>query len=209
MPRLDWYAFYVADYRADTRHLTPMQHFAYRELLDEIFLAGQHEQPPSISSDDDYLRSICRPNSDDEWTTTRRVLINGPRALLKLEDGRLYQKRMSHEVEKALTRSEKAKAAIETRWEKARSNAPESTNSPKAIATHGPNGDRAATGRGNGSALKLTDSQWVFIATRAGKWMDEHRELWSGEEWPRGWEGQFKRSVGVSYADYERRIGEK
>lgn len=120
MPRLDWYAFYVADYRADTRHLTREQHFAYREFLDEIFIAGQHESPASIPDDDDYLKFLARAASDDEWRMTRHVLIDGPRALLRRENGRLLQGRMSHEVEKALARSRKATTANEARWSKHR-----------------------------------------------------------------------------------------
>lgn len=120
MPRLDWYAFYVADYRADTRHLTREQHFAYREMLDEIFLAGQHELPASIPDDDEFLKGLARAISSEEWAQTRHVLIDGPRAPLKSENGRITQKRMAHEVEKAIQRSSKAKTAAGARWEQAK-----------------------------------------------------------------------------------------
>lgn len=120
MPRLDWYAFYVADYRADTRHLSREQHFAYREMLDEIFLAGQHELPASIPDDDEYLKGLARASSPEEWSTTRHVLIDGPRAFLLSSGGRITQKRMAHEVDKALQRSSKAKTAAGSRWDKAK-----------------------------------------------------------------------------------------
>lgn len=117
MPRaLSFYGFYPGDYRADTRHLNRAQHFAYREIMDEIFMSGQERDPPSIPDDDDFLAELCRAESPAEWATTRRVLIDGPRALLQRENGRISQRRMTAEIEKALGLSEKRREAAAKRW---------------------------------------------------------------------------------------------
>lgn len=188
MPRLDWYAFYVADYRADTRHLSPMQHFAYRELIDEIFLSGQHEDPPSVPDDEGYLLAICRPGTPSEWEETRHVLIDGPRALLRSDGGRLTQKRVSHEVAKAVARTRKAKTAADGRWAHPRpENAPQVTPAPK-------------NGNGNGH---MSDRQYLFFASRIGKWQTENAWKWVGASDASDFERAFATEFGLPWSKWK------
>lgn len=193
MPRLPFYAFYVADYRADTRHLTPMQHFAYREILDEIFLSGQHRFPPSIPDDDKFLRLLCKPNSDEEWRETRDALIDGPRAPLRSENGRITQKRMTIEVKKALVRAEKSLNANRARW---------------GLPDHPEGSDRASTvksgpisGNGNGHE-HMSKRQFVLIASKIREWTREKQGLLVGAH-PEEWEEAFRREFGFSSAFWE------
>lgn len=192
VPRLDWYAFYVADYRADTRHLSPMQHFAYREIIDEIFLSGQHEDPPSIPDDDSYLTGICRPQSAEEWATTRQVLIDGPRALLKSENGRLTQKRVSHEVEKALARADKAYKAAGARWGAGsdRDHAPAVKPSPLKEKSNG-----------NG-AEHMSRKQFLYFCSRVNRWRETARETLAGGT-DADWNAAFLREFGMSWSLWE------
>src|SRR5512139_1261716 len=184
MPRLDWYAFYVADYRADTRHLTPMQHFAYREIIDEIFLSGQHHEPPSIPDDDDYLQSIARPSSPEEWAQTRHVLIDGPRALLTVEDGRLYQKRVSHEVRKALERAERGQKGAKVRW---------AGRAPENAAT-------GSSGNGNGH---MSEQQYTWLATRIGKWRIDNAPRFVGLADSSEFYRAFELEIGISWERWQ------
>ena len=50
--RRPWYPFNVVDYRADTGHLTTLEHGAYRLLMDEYWLKG------SLPDDEKRLRKI-------------------------------------------------------------------------------------------------------------------------------------------------------
>lgn len=194
MPRLPAYLFYVADYRADTRHLSPMQHFAYREILDEIFLSGQHQFPPSVLDEDIFLRSLCKPDSEEQWRETRHVLLDGPRALLQLEDGKITQKRMAIEVEKAIKRYERSSKANRARW---------------GIAEQGEDEENAATvkpgpisSNGNGSGY-LKRGQYQFLAADYGKWREENSSLFVGMT-QEAWERAFELRFGLTWKQFER-----
>jgi uncharacterized protein YdaU (DUF1376 family) len=114
---LDFFAWFPADYRADTRHLTREEHFAYREIIDEIFLTDQERC--RIKDDDEYLRELCRASAD-EWSDIRKTLIDGPRALLTKRGGWLYSSRLTKEIEKARVKSQKNREAAEKRWQSER-----------------------------------------------------------------------------------------
>lgn len=188
MPRLDWYAFYVADYRADTRHLTPMQHFAYREIIDEIFLSGQHEYPPHVPDDDGFLIALCRPNSPEEWQQTRHVLIDGPRALLKAESGIITQKRVTHEVQKALERAFKAKKAASGRWR------------------DGGDGENGVAVPKNGGNGHMSDSQYAFLASAIGKWKSENSWQWAGATDDSAFERAFMAQFGMKWQKWQAEV---
>lgn len=113
--KLDFFAWYPAAYRADTRHLTREEHFAYREIIDEIFLSDQ--ETCRIKDDDEYLREICRA-TPDEWKTIRRTLIDGPRALLTRKGRFIHSRRLTEEIERAKDKTQKRRDAANQRWGK-------------------------------------------------------------------------------------------
>lgn len=193
MPRrLHWYAWSPADYRADTRHLTRAQHFAYRETLDEIFLSGQDSDPPSIPDDSEFLSELWRTESELEYTSTRRALIESRRALLRAADGRIYQKRMSAEIGKALDVSDKRREAARTRWSARTETARHGANAGEAMATH--------AGNDNGSP-KVSEKQFLFFAGRVGKWLAENRDFFhgSGSEPGSSFDTAFEGAIGISW----------
>lgn len=199
MPRALWtYPWAPADYRADTRHLTREQHAAYREILDEIFLSGQHESPPSIPDDDRLLESVAMAKSAKEWKEIRAVLIDGPRAVLQSQSGRISQKRMTAEITKALAKCEKAQQSARARWsEKSPERSPlddTATNAAKQDSHHG----------GNGHGQTMSRKQYLFFATKIGKWRLENQHLIVGASDSAEFDAAFLREFGMSWTEWQR-----
>jgi len=94
----DWYPHYIADYAADTMHLTTLQHGAYRLLMDAYW----RNQGP-LNDDDEALAAITRLPLKD-WRKMRPTI------------GRFFQidfvaatwthKRIERELTRAWTNSE-------------------------------------------------------------------------------------------------------
>jgi hypothetical protein len=66
---MHYYQHNIADYRKDTRFLTPLQHWAYRELLDEYYLS---EKPVTKNETDLFWRMGA--NTDELQEAIRTVL---------------------------------------------------------------------------------------------------------------------------------------
>jgi uncharacterized protein YdaU (DUF1376 family) len=64
-----WMPFYVADYLADTAHITTLQHGAYVLLLLSYWKRG------ALPNDEQQLMQIARMNAD-EWKANRSVISN-------------------------------------------------------------------------------------------------------------------------------------
>jgi len=111
---LPHYAYYPADFRRDTRHLTREQRDAFRELMDEMWITGQRRLA-SIPDDDTYLSAVVGVSAA-KWKEFRAVLVDGPKAVLTVRNGRIYQKRLSIELKRARTKSDKARAAATGKW---------------------------------------------------------------------------------------------
>lgn len=101
--KLNFYAWHAFDYRADTAHLSRAADYAYRRILDEIFITAQASC--QIVDDDAYLRALCRATSA-EWAEIRNALIDGGRALLSKRDGHIYSPRLEAEIRKAQKKAE-------------------------------------------------------------------------------------------------------
>lgn len=169
-----WYAYEPAKFRADTRNLTRIQRYSYREIMDEIFESGQDHDPPSIADDDAYLAQIVGADSGAEWQETRRALFGGPKPFLTSENGRISQKRMTFEAQRARDVSEARKVAAEARWQKRPPDDSESTNSGRAIPTHAqaPKIAAAASPSAPGAnGLTGIDLIWATIRTVAPQMM--------------------------------------
>ena len=66
---MHYYPHNIADYRKDTRFLTKLQHWAYRELLDEYYLS---EEPITKNEKDLFWRMGA--TTDEEQEAIRTVL---------------------------------------------------------------------------------------------------------------------------------------
>lgn len=51
---MHYYQFNIADYRKDTQHLTPMEHYIYRELMDWYYL----DETPITQNNPEVLRRL-------------------------------------------------------------------------------------------------------------------------------------------------------
>jgi uncharacterized protein YdaU (DUF1376 family) len=93
----------VTDFVAKTRHLSVEDRGAYQEILDQIVILGQDEEPPSLPDDEKLIANILGW-SVKKWRTTRDRLCTGPMAVLITEGGRLSQTRIVEEIEAARVR---------------------------------------------------------------------------------------------------------
>jgi uncharacterized protein YdaU (DUF1376 family) len=104
---MHYYQFNIADYRKDTIHLTPIEHYAYRQLLDQYYLS---EQPISLD-EDKVMRSLCVRIADD-MQSVRNVLNE---FFLKTENGYIH-KRCDVEIEAYHAKSKSASDSAKVRW---------------------------------------------------------------------------------------------
>lgn len=103
---MHFYHFNIADYRKDTGHLTLEEHYTYRLLLDEYYLA---EAPISLDK-----RAVMRKLrlTLDQANILDQVLED---FFIETDRGYLHP-RVESELAKIYEKSEKAKASINARW---------------------------------------------------------------------------------------------
>jgi uncharacterized protein YdaU (DUF1376 family) len=104
-----WMPLYVADYLADTGHLSAAEHGAY------LLLIMHYWQNGGLPNEDRRLARIARM-SPDEWSESREVLFD------LFDDGWSHH-RIEAELKAAQEISEKAKDKAEKRWGKSRGSA--------------------------------------------------------------------------------------
>ena len=92
---------YVADYLADTQHLTTEQHGAYLLLLMTMW-----RNAGSLPNDEKKLARIAHV-SLKRW----HIIAGDVMAFFDISDGRITQKRLSEELQKAVSKSEKRKTS--------------------------------------------------------------------------------------------------
>ena len=85
---LDWYPFFVTDYRRDTYHLSLEEDGAYRRLIDEYMITRQ----PLPNDDAALARIVGIPTT--EWT---RLAVN-VRRFFKPRNDKLWHKRCELEL---------------------------------------------------------------------------------------------------------------
>lgn len=107
---LDWYPFFVIDFRRDTRHLTLEQDAAYRRLIDEYMLTRE----PLPNNDAALARILGIPAT--EWECLAPVV----RKFFKARNDKLIHKRCEQELRAQDMRnkanSNRGKKAALTRW---------------------------------------------------------------------------------------------
>lgn len=85
---LDWYPFFIIDYRRDTRHLSLEEDGAYRRLIDEYMVTRA-----ALPSDDGALaRIIGIPKT--EWNRLAPVV----RRFFRMRNDKLWHKRCEQEL---------------------------------------------------------------------------------------------------------------
>lgn len=85
---MHYYKFNIGDYRAATTHLSPLEHYIYRSLIDWYYL---NEKP---FEGVEQVARLLMLSSDDEIRTIQSVLDE----FFNLHKGRYYHKRIRQEV---------------------------------------------------------------------------------------------------------------
>ena len=111
MAALPYMQFYVADYLADTMHLTMEQHGAYLLLMMNYWQTGK-----PLPDDDERLQCICKANAE-QWQNLRPRL----QEFFQVTDGYWYHKRIEADLEKVHAKSESARKAAQSRHKQANS----------------------------------------------------------------------------------------
>lgn len=109
---MDWYPWFLKDYRRDTRHLGLAADGAYRRLIDEYM-----ETREPLPDSDAALAGIVRVGLD-EWLKIAADV----RPFFRSKDGLLFHKRCDRELRaqnvRILRNSERGKKAAFGRWSK-------------------------------------------------------------------------------------------
>lgn len=101
MAALPYMQFYVADYLADTAHLTAVEHGAYLLLLMNYWQRGK-----ALPDDDERLAIIIRMPVE-QWLNVRSTIVE----FFDNENGFLVHRRVEKDLEKVRRKSEKAARA--------------------------------------------------------------------------------------------------
>lgn len=96
-----WMPFFIADYLADTQHLSTEQHGAY-----DLLLFASWNRGGSLPDDEDVLRIITKLSTKG-WKAHRAVLLE----FFTLQGGKLVQKRLVREMGKAVATASRRSTA--------------------------------------------------------------------------------------------------
>lgn len=125
---MNYYEHHLGDYMRDTAHLSMLEDAAYRRLLDAYYV---REKP--LPADLRECYKLARATTKPEREAVAYVL----REFFTLGDDGHHQGRADEEIARFRTKSEKARASINARWERTRaeqqSNNERNTNVQKAV----------------------------------------------------------------------------
>jgi uncharacterized protein YdaU (DUF1376 family) len=99
---MNYYSFHIGDYRSDTMHLSMLEHGAYRQLLDWLFL---DEKP--IPKDTEVIFRRLSARTEEEKQAIRVVLSE----MLELTEKGYVQGRVRREIATYKARTEVSRAA--------------------------------------------------------------------------------------------------
>ena len=97
---MHYYQFNIGDYRRDTAHLTPIEHYIYRQLIDWYYL----DETPIPKETQMVLRRLCLGNENTE--NLKNVLSD----FFKLTDDGYFHDRINDEINKYHENAEKNRA---------------------------------------------------------------------------------------------------
>lgn len=104
---MHYYQKNIGDYRADTAHLSLLEHGVYNWLIDTYYL---NETP--LPSDEKKLMRMALARTEDEQEAVRTVLDE----FFVLTDDGWEHTRCDEEIEKFHEKSDKARASVQKRW---------------------------------------------------------------------------------------------
>lgn len=114
---LPWFALFPGDWMTETARLSVVARAAHVDLICAVWSGGP-------IPDDDALLSRCARLSESEWIKVRRELLT----VWKISESGWTMDWVEAQRARAVDRSEKAKAAINARWERERANTNEDTS---------------------------------------------------------------------------------
>jgi uncharacterized protein YdaU (DUF1376 family) len=166
MSRIDtWMPLYIADYLADTRRLSTLEHGAYLLLIMEYWRHGP------LPDDDRELAAIVHI---DRKTWDKEVGQSIRRFFQRQEDGLLHQKRIDTERSKTLQLSNKRREAVLQRRDRSPSNVDQATNKGSTIV------DQLNTHAGVAVQSQLPEERAVLrTGADAPLTTDARVQLWS------------------------------
>lgn len=95
---MHYYSFNIADYKKDTAHLKPMEHYIYRFLIDLYYL---NEKPIPLKTDS-VMRRLSLETNDDE-----KMLLDVLNDFFEEREDGFYHKRIDAELAKYHANAEK------------------------------------------------------------------------------------------------------
>ena len=113
---LPWFPFDVEAWLKDTAPLTIEEEGAYIRLLAHMWTRAKADGECALLDDDKYLARLAK-TTVRAWRDIREILVDNPNQVyFHAEDGRITQKRMLLEFEKACARSETARNNVMNRY---------------------------------------------------------------------------------------------
>lgn len=106
-----YYQFNIADYRKDTMHLTPIEHYIYRALMDTYYLS----ETPLTLDHAELMRTHCLRNADD-----MQALCAVLKDFFIMDETGYTHKRCDIEIEAFHTKSKSASESAKARWDRVR-----------------------------------------------------------------------------------------
>src|SRR5690348_17986035 len=103
-----WMPFYWADYRADTSHLSAIEHGGYVLLIGHYWTSGR-----PLPTDDAQLARVAAM-TPTEWKRHKQCIL----AFFVLQDGAWTHKRVERELKEAAEGYAKRAEAANKRWSK-------------------------------------------------------------------------------------------
>lgn len=95
---MHYYSFNIADYKKDTAHLKPMEHYIYRSLIDLYYL----DETPIPLKTHSVMRRLSLETHDHE-----KMLLDVLNDFFDEQDDGFYHKRIDAEIEKYQANAEK------------------------------------------------------------------------------------------------------
>ncbi len=126
---MDWYPWYIRDFRRDTLHLSLAEEGAYRRLIDQYM-----EQRGPLIDDDASLARLAGVGLDEWLMVAPKV-----RGFFQPKDGKLHHKRCKQELdaqnERFKRHSERGKKAAFAKYSKINDKRPSSMLTPTTLNT--------------------------------------------------------------------------
>lgn len=130
---MPYFPFHVRDWLASSsaQALTYAEKGVYVDLLAKMWEQAPTHGDCSLLDDDRFLARTLHL-TPDEWQEFRSVLVDGPGAVLRAEDGRVFNARQRRDWEAACLKSRKAAESVGVRWAKDRNTFVDQSNNERS-----------------------------------------------------------------------------